>query len=138
MKILFFKPALNLTLVLVLSFVVISCDVMSTDNDLIYHSYASIGVSADTVDAGSTVDIEICIWNYGNELFNLKEDVRKSEISFQALLRGEEPDHESMWCPVGTGNITLNRSYELSEPGTFTFSVLQPDGETQEHVVVVK
>lgn len=138
MKALFNKITLNITVILVLSLVVISCDVMNSDNELIYHSYSSLGVSADTVKAGSSVDLQIYIWNYGNELFNLKEDVRDDEISFQVLLRGEEPDYDSIWCPVGTGNIILERSYELSKPDMFTFSALQPDGQAMEQVVVVK
>lgn len=138
MKAPLFRTFQYMTLLIAISLIAVSCELVNSENDLIYHSYASMGVSADTVKAGSSVDIKITIWNFGNELFNLKEDIRDHEISFQALLLGEEPDYNSIWCPVGTGNISLNRSYELSEPGSVTFSVLQPDGETQDHIVVVQ
>lgn len=134
----FFKNIFAASLIIALGFSMISCDLINQEVGAFYHSYASVGTSADTVQVGSTVDAVICIWNYGNELFDFREDVQENRVQFKVLLKGSEPDYESMWCPVGTGNIILNRSYTLSESGNFTFSVLQPDGKFQERVVVVE
>ncbi|MCC5940674.1 MAG: hypothetical protein JJU37_03965, partial [Balneolaceae bacterium] len=96
----------------------------------------SIGIWSDTVLVGSTLESTICIWKHGNELYYLKETVQYCRVEFMVLLKGTKP--EPVFCPVGTGTILLNRSYTLSKPGTFTFSMAQPDGQFQDRVVVVE